>query len=125
MNQLTALISKSNDNVTKDNEEKATWNKINRAIANEKRKRNYPAVKIGRLAISKKYAGLGLGKLIIQSVQEIYTNNQQQAGCRFITVDAYSNALGFYEKNRFNYLTNKDKLSKTRAMYFDLKAICK
>jgi len=53
----------------------------------------------------------------------MYTNNQQQAGCRFITVDAYSNALGFYEKNRFNYLTDKDKTSETRAMCFDLKAI--
>jgi hypothetical protein len=39
-----------------------------------------------------------------------------------IRVDAYRNALLFYEKNSFKYMTDKDKHSETRAMYFDLKA---
>ena len=120
--ETIAYYCLANDRVVKDDEEKATWNKLNRAIANEKRRRSYPAVKIGRLAVSKKYAGMGFGKFIIQAIREMYTDNQQ-SGCRFITVDAYSNALGFYEKNRFNYLTDKDKTSETRAMYFDLKTL--
>ena len=73
---------------------------------------------------AKKYAGFGFGNFMIKTVREMYTKgNQLQSGCCFITVDAYSNALEFYKKNRFNYLTDKDKTSVTRAMYFDLKAI--
>jgi predicted GNAT family N-acyltransferase len=111
------------DKIFTDDEEKSTWNKLNRAIANEKRRRSYPAVKIGRLAVAKKYMGSGFGKLIIQIVREMYTSAQQQAGCRFITVDAYRNALTFYEKNQFTYLTDKDKSKETRIMYFDLKSL--
>jgi hypothetical protein len=47
---------------------------------------------------------------------------KQQAGCCFITVDAYQNALEFYKKNGFDFLTEKDALEQTRAMYLDLKA---
>ena len=112
-----------NDRITKNEEESATWNKINRAIANEKRKKSYPAIKIGRLAVSKQYKKLGFGNLIIKVVREMYTQTQQQAGCRFITVDAYRNALPFYEKNGFKFLTDKDKTNDTRMMYYDLIAI--
>jgi GNAT superfamily N-acetyltransferase len=120
--ETIAYYCLSNDRLTKDDEEKSTWNKINRAIANNKRRKSYPAVKIGRLAVSKKYVRLGLGKIIIDTVIKMYIANRQQAGCRFITVDAYSNAVHFYEKNDFKYLTDKDKHDETRAMYLDLKA---
>jgi len=104
-------------------EEKALWNRVGRRIPNSKRRRTYPSVKIGRLAVAKKYAGLGLGKRLLLSVREMYINEQHHAGCRFITVDAYRSALDFYEKNNFRYLTTKDSNDDTRAMYFDLKAI--
>jgi predicted GNAT family N-acyltransferase len=121
--EIIAYFSLSNDKVMKDDEEKSTWNKLNRTIANEKRRKSYPAVKIGRLAVAKKYTGSGFGKLIIDIVRKMYTGAQQQAGCRFITVDAYRNALPFYKKNKFNYLTDKDKSDETRIMYFDLKSL--
>jgi hypothetical protein len=57
------------------------------------------------------------------SVREMYIYEQHHAGCRFITVDAYRSSLDFYEKNRFKYLTTKDKDEDTRAIYFDLKAV--
>ena len=104
-------------------EEKALWNKVGRKIPNSKRRKTYPAVKIGRLAVSKKFAGLGLGKQLLLGVREMYINQQHHAGCRFITVDAYRSALDFYKKNRFRYLTTKDENEDTRAMYFDLKAV--
>jgi GNAT superfamily N-acetyltransferase len=121
--ETIAYFCLSHDSLTKDEEAKSSWNKLNRAIANEKRRKSYPAVKIGRLAVSKKYARLGFGNIMIKSVMNMYANNQQQAGCRFVTVDAYRNALPFYEKNRFRYLTEKDEQDETRAMYFDLKTI--
>jgi GNAT superfamily N-acetyltransferase len=103
--------------------DKALWKNVSRKIPNNKRRRTYPAVKIGRLAVAKKYAGLGLGKQLLLSVREMYIHEQHHAGCRFITIDAYRSALDFYEKNRFNYLTSKDVDDDTRAMYFDLTAI--
>ncbi|GHT45912.1 N-acetyltransferase [Bacteroidia bacterium] len=121
--EIVAYFCLSNDRVTKDEEEKSIWNKINRTIDNEKRRKSYPAVKIGRLAVAKKYAGLGFGSTMITAVVNMFIDREVQSGCRFITVDAYNNALPFYEKNKFKYLTDKDKSGETRAMYFDLKAV--
>jgi GNAT superfamily N-acetyltransferase len=114
----------SNDRLSQQPEEKSIWNKINRLISNKKRRKSYPAVKIGRLAVSKKFANAGIGTMIIRTIKGLYKNSfLQHAGCRFITVDAYKDALPFYEKNKFKYLTENDKDDATRIMYLDLKAI--
>ena len=34
--------------------------------------------------------------------------NNNQTGCRFITVDAYKQSLHFYEQNNFQFLDQKD-----------------
>jgi len=104
-------------------EEKALWNKVGRKIPNSKRRKTYPAVKIGRLAVNRKFSGLGLGTQMLLSVREMYMFEPHHAGCRFVTVDAYRSALSFYERNDFKYLTTKDEDEDTRAMYFDLKAV--
>jgi len=112
----------SNDRLSQQVEEKSVWNKINRLISNKKRRKSYPAVKIGRLAVSKKFANKGIGTTIINTIIRLYKNSSlQYAGCRFIIVDAYNNALSFYEKNGFKYLTTNDKEEPTRIMYLDLK----
>lgn len=46
-----------------------------------------------------------------------------KSGCRFITVDAYAAAIPFYVKNEFVALTDEDKDSTTRLLYFDLNDI--
>ena len=126
-NDIAAYFCLSNDGLTRTTmltaEEKSLWNKVGRKIPNSKRRKTYPAVKIGRLAVAQQYSGLGLGKRLLLSVREMYVKEPHHAGCRFITVDAYRSALDFYEKNRFSYLTSKDKDEDTRAMYFDLKAV--
>jgi GNAT superfamily N-acetyltransferase len=121
--ETVAYFSLSNDNLSRNDDEKPAWNKVNRAIPNEKRRRTYPAVKIGRLAVAKEYAGTGLGRRIILAVREMYINAPQQAGCRFLTVDAYRDALVFYQKCNFKFLTEQDADDDTRTMYFDLKAV--
>jgi GNAT superfamily N-acetyltransferase len=121
--EIIAYFSLSNDSLIKNEGEKPAWNKINRIIPNDKRRRSYPSVKIGRLAVAKKYAGLGIGSLVIRTVKSMYINEQQHAGCRFLTVDAYQNALPFYQKSHFKFLTEQDLIDDTRTMYFDLKAI--
>jgi GNAT superfamily N-acetyltransferase len=126
-NEIAAYFCLSCDGLTRNailtDEEKTYWNRVGRKIPNSKRRRTYPAVKIGRLAVAKNFAGLGLGKRLLLSIREIYINKQHHAGCRFITVDAYRSALDFYEKNRFQFLTTKDIDENIRTMYFDLKAI--
>jgi predicted GNAT family N-acyltransferase len=119
--ETIAYFSLSNDRLLKDEEGKAEWNRLNRRIANEKRRKSYPSVKIGRLAVAQKYAGLGLGKRIIETVIAMYTKSKALAGCRFVTVDAYQKALGFYQKNGFAFLTENDANDSTRVMYLDLK----
>ncbi|MDR0574742.1 MAG: GNAT family N-acetyltransferase [Tannerella sp.] len=126
-NEIAAYFCLSCDGLTRSaiptEEEKRHWNKVGRKIPNSKRRRTYPAVKIGRMAVAKKFAGSGLEKLLLLSIREMYIHKQHHAGCRFITVDAYRSALDFYEKNRFQFLTTKDVDEDTRTMYFDLKAI--
>ena len=83
--------------------------------------KSYPAVKIGRLAVSTDYKGKGHGKQIIQFTIRYFTE-KNKTGCKFITVDAYKKSLEFYEKMGFKYLSSADKNSDTRLMYYNLEA---
>ncbi|MDR2465792.1 MAG: GNAT family N-acetyltransferase [Prevotellaceae bacterium] len=118
-----AYFCLSNDTVQRSMADKAGWKRVRKHIPNAKLRSSYPAVKIGRLAVSKKYVSSGFGKLMIQIVWRIFVSDTQQTGCRFITVDAYRNATDFYIRNRFDFLTGEDESDKTRLMYFDLNNI--
>ncbi len=119
-NSTAAYFSLLADKITFDPEDKVIWNRLNRKIPNSKRRRSYPAVKIGRLAVSEKYAGEGIGTLIIDNVKFAFTN-VKRLGCRFITVDALFSAIPFYQKNGFSFLSEQDVNDETRLMFFDLK----
>ena len=119
---IAAYFSLLNDKVAYDPQSKGIWNRINRHIHNNKRRRSYPSVKVGRLAVGEGYAHLGLGSNILSLIKRLYATSNR-AGCRFITVDAYHDATKFYEKNGFDYFTTLDILDKTRLMYFDLKDV--
>lgn len=115
-----AYFSVFNDRVHLKEEENSTRNKVNRSIPNPKRINSYPAVKIGRLAVSEEFANQGFGSKIISFIKSLFATNNK-TGCRFITVDAYRAALPFYEKNGFKPLTQKDVDEDTRLLYYDLK----
>jgi len=117
--KTVAYYSLLNDKIVFDPEEKLFWNRLNRRIVNSKRRKEYPAVKIGRLAVSKDYSGQHIGTAILLQIKHMFTTMRRSA-CRFITVDAYAAAVPFYEKCGFMFLSEKDKNSRTRAMYFDL-----
>ncbi|MCI9285615.1 MAG: GNAT family N-acetyltransferase [Muribaculaceae bacterium] len=117
--KTVAYYSLLNDKIVFDPEEKQFWNRLNRKIVNSKRRKEYPAVKIGRLAVSIDYAGNRIGEAILLQIKHMFAHMRRSA-CRFITVDAYAAAVPFYEKCGFMFLSEKDKNSKTRAMYFDL-----
>lgn len=117
--RTVAYYSLLNDKIIFDPEEKRFWNRLNRKIHNSKRRKEYPAVKIGRLAESKDYTGKHIGESILLQIKHMFATMRRSA-CRFITVDAYAAAVPFYEKCGFHFLSEKDKNSNTRAMYFDL-----
>ena len=73
-----------------------------------------PAIKIGRFAVDKKYAGKSLGKFIFRNVLlSILYLSKNKVGLRFITVEAYASAFNFYvEKNNFSYRKSDAKLVK-------------
>ena len=45
---------------------------------------------------------------------------KDKTGCRFLTVDAYLDAVPFYEKNGFHRMNAEDNDPHTRLMYYDL-----
>jgi GNAT superfamily N-acetyltransferase len=120
--QIAAYFSLLNDKVAYDPQSKGIWNRINRHIHNNKRRRSYPSVKVGRLAVGAEYANAGIGSKILYLIKREYAKGNR-AGCRFLTVDAYRDATKFYERNGFDYFTTLDLLDNTRLMYFDLKDI--
>lgn len=96
-----------------------------------------PAIKIGRLAIDKKYSKKGLGSHILRNILlSILNLSKTKVGLRFVTVDAYATALNFYvKKNNFSSrksdtetLKKIDKIKKQNPnrsfiLYLDLKDI--
>jgi GNAT superfamily N-acetyltransferase len=88
----------------------------------KKQRKNYPAVKIGRLAVTSDFKGNNIGSYILTFVERTIVNTRD-IGCRFITVDAYQDAFGFYLKNDFEFLSAEDENDNTRLMYYDLKQI--
>ncbi len=119
-NVTVAYFSLLADKISFNPDEKSVWNKLNRSIPNPKRRRSYPAVKIGRLAVNERYVGAGIGTFVIDSIKYAFTT-VKRLGCRFLTVDALKSAITFYEKNGFQFFTELDKDDDTRLMFYDLK----
>lgn len=108
------------DKIIFNPDDKPSWNKINQVIPNPKRRKTYPAIKLGRLAVNENCTGLGIGTFILNSLKFTFAN-ESRIGCRFITVDALDKAINFYLKNGFQFLSQEDENEPTRLMFFDLK----
>ena len=118
---IVAYFSVSNDKISVPDSDKATWRKIKSLFPHSKHRSDYPAVKIGRLAVNGKYRNNGIGSDILDFVKDLFITNNR-TGCSFVTVDALKDAIPFYQKNGFKYLdkTTIDKESETCLMYYDL-----
>lgn len=119
-NVTVAYFSLLADKITFNPDEKFVWNRLNRNIPNSKRRKSYPAIKIGRLAVNEGFAGQGVGTFVLDSVKYTFTTNKR-LGCRFLTVDALNSAVSFYERNGFQFFTESDESDETRLMFYDLK----
>lgn len=117
---VLAFFSLSNDKISIDDfDNKNQYNRFSRRFNNRKRLKSYPAVKIGRLGVSNTMKGKRIGSAILNYIKSYFVQDNK-SGCRFLTVDAYSDAIPFYEKNGFVPLNDADINEMTRLLYFDL-----
>ncbi len=82
-----------------------------------------PALKVGRLGVDKDFRHKGIGSALMQySVAVAFRmNSELGVGCRFITVDAYTESISFYE--RLGFIRSQHKVYKNRKhpnMYYDI-----
>ena len=122
--QVAAFFSLAHDKVSiSDFESHTEFNRFRRQrFVNEKRLRSYPAIKLCRLGVDESVRGYQVGSNIIKYIKTLYALNDR-AGCRFLTVDAYSAAVPFYERNGFLPLGESAVEQPTKAMFFDLNDI--
>lgn len=57
-------------------------------------------------------------KYVFENIESVI-----KTGCRFIIVDAYYNAIPFYQNNDFQYLKREEEDIITRLLYYDLNDI--
>lgn len=120
--ETIGYFSVSNDKLSIADTTKAKWRRIKRLFSHNMHRKDYPAVKIGRLAIDKRYQGSRIGSDILNFIKCMFKENNR-TGCAFITVDALPAALTFYIKNRFKCLDSDFEdttVTYTKQMYFDL-----
>ena len=118
--ETIAYFSVLNDKIEREITDSTAWNRLSRKLPNIKRRSSHPSVKVGRLAVSKKYQGQQWGRQILAFLKEWFTNDNK-TGCRYITVDALKTAQGFYESCDFKVLVTPEENDETVLMYYDLK----
>jgi len=79
----------------------------------------YPAIKLARLAVDKRYQQQGIGKELLLSFFRIANLLSLKSGGRYLTVDAKSTALPFYEYFGFRPVLSK-KIEDIVPMYLDI-----
>ena len=120
--RILAYCSLANDKVAiTDFKDRAEFNRFRkkRGFPNEKRLKSYPAVKLCRLGVETSAKGQQIGTTVLDYIKSMFVI-ENKTGCRFLTVDAYLDAVPFYEKNGFRYMNANDNDPHTRLMYYDL-----
>ena len=118
--KTVAYFSLLTDKISKRDTPNSNWRKLKKIFPHEKHFNSYPALKIGRFAVSQDYRGQNIGSELMTYIKRTLHENQLYAAFRFITVDAYMSAIPFYEKNDFRLLVSAEENPYTRSMYFDM-----
>ena len=120
--KVYAYCSLANDKVAlTDFKDKTEFNRFRKknGFPNEKRLKSYPAVKLCRLGVDISAKGQQIGTTVLDYIKWMFVT-ENKTGCRFLTVDAYLDAVPFYEKNGFRRMNAEDEDPHTRLMYYDL-----
>lgn len=103
-------------------------------IPHAKSLKDYPAVLIGRLAVSEEFHSKHIGSDVLEYIKYWFIDPNNKTDCYFIIVDAYNNdnTIAFYMRNGFKPVFCTDEQKKeyrhiksevvlsTRLMYSDL-----
>lgn len=86
------------------------------------RYKDYPAVKLARLAVDAELQGQGLGGQLVDFVIGLVAQHvMPHTGCRFLVVDSKPNSVAFYERKGFVKLGQvADGAHAFTAMFIDL-----
>lgn len=134
--ELVCAFTLSNSSISADRLTNNQRNRLNRSIPNAKRRRQYPAVLIGQLAVFDGFSGKRIGDELLDFIKALTLDQEMKSACRYLLVDAVNavKVIDFYKRNGFKMLFASDaeessylgkssdstnKL-KTRLMYFDL-----
>jgi len=108
---------------------------LHKSIAYNKQGRTYPAVLIGRIAVSKEFQGkeFRIGSQIMDFIKDWFVADDNKTGCRYVLVDAMNteHTRKYYERNGFKplfphiedekeFYQIKDEDLRTRMYYYDL-----
>ncbi|MDE7396610.1 MAG: GNAT family N-acetyltransferase [Muribaculum sp.] len=87
------------------------FKKIKDKFGRAKHRRDFPAVKIGRFGVNSAYrkSDSHWGSRTLDFIK-YWMITENKTGCCFITVDAYATAVGFYLKNGFKFLGEKERM---------------
>lgn len=118
--KILAFFCLLNDKISRQDSSNSMWKRIKKEFPVEKQFSSYPAVKIGRFAVDKSMRGTGLGSELMTSLKFLLQEKHIVSALRFITVDAYINAIPFYEKNDFRLLMPNDQNEHTKTMFSDM-----
>lgn len=134
--ELVCAFSLSNSSIATDRLTNNQRNRLNRGIPNAKRRRQYPAVLIGQLAVFDGFSGKRIGDELLDFIKALTLDQEIKSACRFLLVDAVNTlkVIEFYKRNGFKMLFASDseeasysgsdsglaRKLKTRLMYFDL-----
>ena len=82
--------------------------------------KEYPAIKIARMAVDKRYERRGVGRFLLLAAVGKALKISNEVGCRFITVDSKQDSIEFYKKSGSFKLIKGYEKKKYPTMYFDV-----
>ena len=117
---IVAYFCLLNDKISRQDVTNSQWKKIKGGFPERKQFSSYPAIKIGRFAVSSAYKGRNIGSDLINLLKGMLNDSPNYSAFRYITVDAYLSAIDFYKKNNFKPLSEKIVNEHTILMFFDM-----
>lgn len=132
--KVVCAFTLANAGIRVDDLPNARKKKIETDIPHVKALKDYPAVLIGRLAVSQEFQSRHIGSDVLEYIKYWFVDPNNKTGCRFVIVDAYNNeeTIAFYKRNGFKTVFSSDEQEKqyrhiksevklrTQLMYFDL-----
>ncbi|MDE6549393.1 MAG: GNAT family N-acetyltransferase [Muribaculaceae bacterium] len=118
--EILAYFCLLNDKVSQEESSNNKWKKLKKEFPEGKQFSSYPAIKIGRFAVSSSCRGRNIGTDLMDMIKKMLNLNPNYSAFRYLTVDAYLSAIGFYEKNDFKLLSPQTINKETRLMFFDM-----